>query len=149
MTLAMERVSERRFVADLQQTQQFVERTQQRKHGRYRFAFFVSMAPSRSQDFIDGSQIMEHEMASVQDISGGGISLISQLSLPVASAVDLRISLDGRTVETVGRVLGRQPMRSGYGYHYRIAFEAMCHLQQDVLSRWIEQAVQGRFGRTG
>ena len=87
-------------------------------------------------------------MASVQDISGGGISLMSQISMPVESAVDLRISLDGRTVETVGRVLGRQPMRNGYGYHYRIAFESMCHLQQDVLSRWIEQSIEGRFGRT-
>lgn len=114
----------------------------QRRHGRYHYAFFVNIAPSRPRGVFDDIQTLEYERASVQDISGGGIRLVSQLSVSVASSVDLCISLDGRTVETVGRVIERIPMHGGFGY--RIVFDQLCPVQQDTLSDWIEQAVQSR-----
>ena len=115
-----------------------------RKHQRFRYAFFVTIAPSNDQ-LINSNRLRELEipqMASVQNMSGGGVKLVSNLCLLEGAAVDLRISLACRTVETVGKVLQRLPAQGGYGY--RIAFNNLSAEQQDSLSDCIIQTIEGR-----
>jgi len=144
MIQQMERTSTNRYTVPTQPMQAHETAMAQRKHTRYAYAFFVSIAPVPRDD--SPVQFMQHEMARVDNISGGGIRLTSQLSVRVGAPVELRVSLEGRTLELAGKVLEREPTRDGFGY--RIAFTQLSHQQQDMLDSWIAVTVKDRQHRT-
>ena len=97
--------------------------------------FNFSVAGEQSED---GETIPMHQ-ALTKDLSGGGMSFVSNKELPSGTEIYANFVLDGEYIVVLGKAMGRQETvdNMAYKYQYRCQFLAMPDSEQEKIVQFI------------
>jgi len=111
------------------------ERVQLRDFYRINSAIEFNFSIAKDQLNEDG-ELTLHK-AITKDLSGGGMSFVSDASLEDKTEIYANFVLDGEYIVVLGRAMGRQEAKGLYRYQYRCQFLAMPDMDQEKVVQFI------------
>lgn len=90
------------------------------------------------ENMVNEDEEVKLYKAITKDMSGGGMSFITDLEIPEAADIYANFVLDGEYIVVLGRVRGRAPANNAaYKYLYRCQFLAMPDNEQEKIIHFI------------
>lgn len=104
----------------------------------YRMNSAIEFSFSLAKEQLDGNDDLKLYKALTKDLSGGGMSFVTDLEMEDKTEIYANFVLDGEYIVVLGRAMGKQKAENAaYAYLYRCQFLAMPDLEQEKIVQFI------------